>query len=71
MEKFVNVQLYPTNLSKTTTVGSLLSPDLTRDLENFLAKNADVLDWSHEDIPGIDPSFMMHRLNVNMSHKVV
>ena len=60
VEKFVNVQLYPTDLSKTTKVGTLLSLDLTRDLEIFLAKNVDVLDWSHEDIPGIDPSFMMY-----------
>ena len=27
--------------------------------------NQDVFAWSHEDMPGIDPSIIVHRLNVN------
>ena len=30
----------------------------------FLKDNQDVFTWSHEDMPGIDPSVMVHRLNV-------
>ena len=64
MEEPVDVQLHPANPSKTTKVGALVPPNLRRDFENFLAENADVLAWSHEGIPGIDPSLMVHRLNV-------
>ena len=34
------------------------------DLVQFLRKNIDVCAWSHEDMPGIDPSVITHRLNV-------
>lgn len=27
--------------------------------------------WSHEDMPGIDPSVMVHRLNVNPEYRPV
>jgi hypothetical protein len=30
-----------------------------------------VFGWSHKDIPGIDPSVMVHRLNVDPSHQPV
>ena len=33
----------------------------------FLRDNQDVFAWSHEDIPGIDPSIMVHKLNVSPS----
>ena len=32
---------------------------------SFLRMNQDVFAWSHEDVPGIDPSVIVHRLNVN------
>jgi BMFP domain-containing protein YqiC len=31
----------------------------------FLRSNSDVFAWNHEDMPGIDPSVIVHRLNVN------
>ena len=71
MEELVDVQLHPTDLSKTTKVGVLLPPDLRKDFKKFLAKNADVFAWSHEDMPRIYPSFMVHRLNVDPNHKVM
>ena len=29
--------------------------------------NQDVFTWSHEDMLGIDPSVIVHRLNVNLA----
>ena len=40
-------------------------------LVQFLRENVDVFAWSHEDIPGIDPSIITHRLNVYPSSKPV
>ena len=34
-------------------------------LAAFLRMNQDVFAWSHEDMPEIDPSVIVHRLNVN------
>nr|XP_023887399.1 uncharacterized protein LOC111999501 [Quercus suber] len=41
------------------------------DLTQFLKKNADVFAWSHDDMPGIDPSVITHRLNVSPSSKPI
>ena len=41
-----------------------------QDLIQFLRKNIDVFAWSHEDMLGIDPSVITHRLNVHPSSKL-
>ena len=71
VEELVDIRLHPTYQSRTTKVGALLSPNLRKEFENFLLENADVLTWTHEDMPRIDPNLMVHRLNVDPSHKVV
>ena len=38
---------------------------IRQDLAGFLRMNQDVFVWSHEDVPGIDPLIIVHRLNVN------
>ena len=42
-----------------------------QDLVQFLKKSIDVFAWSHEDMPGIDPNVISHRLNVCPSTKLV
>ena len=46
-------------------MGTLASPMIRQDLASFLRMNQDVFAWSHEDMLGIDPSIIVHRLNVN------
>ena len=46
-------------------MGTLASPMIRQDLASFLRMNQDVFAWSHEDMPGIDLSVIIHRLNVN------
>ena len=36
-------------------------------LTTFLKANQDVFTWSHKDMPGIDPSIIVHKLNVSPS----
>ena len=50
---------------RTTRMGTLACPMIRQDLAGFLRMNQDVFAWSHEDMPGIDPSIIVHRLNVN------
>ena len=46
-------------------MGTLASPLIRQALAAFLRMNQDVFAWSHEDMPEIDPSVIVHRLNVN------
>jgi len=41
------------------------------ELVAFLRHNNDVFAWSHEDMPGIDPSVIVHRLNVDPNYKLI
>ena len=50
---------------RTTRMGTLASPLIRQALVAFLKMNHDVFAWSHEDMHGIDPSVIVHRLNVN------
>lgn len=52
-------------------VGSLLSPEIKESLVTFLRNNSDVFTWSHDDMPGIDPSVISHRLNVDPNYRPV
>ena len=48
-------------------MGTLASPMIHQDLAGFLRMNQDVFTWSHEDMPGINSSVIVHRLNVNLA----
>uniref|UniRef100_A0A2N9FNL6 Uncharacterized protein n=1 Tax=Fagus sylvatica TaxID=28930 RepID=A0A2N9FNL6_FAGSY len=52
---------------RTTKIGADLSPEMKESLVQFLKDNKDVFAWSHEDMPGINPSIISHKLNVDPS----
>ena len=52
-------------------VGSKLAEDLRSFLIHFLKQNKDVFVWKQEDMGGIDPAIITHRLNVSPSFKPV
>ena len=45
-------------------IGTLASVMVCQVFITFLKDNQDVFAWSHEDMLGIDPSVIVHRLNV-------
>ena len=59
------------NPERCTGVGADLEEKTKKDLIRFLKKSIDVFAWSHEDMPGIDPSVITHHLNVCPSTKPV
>ena len=65
VEELEEVVLDESRPGRTTRMGTLASPMIRQDLADFLRMNQDVFTWSHEDMPGIDPSVIVHRLNVN------
>ena len=67
VEKLEEVFLDDSNHERTTKIGTLASPAVCQALTTFLRSNRNVFAWSHEDMPRIDPSVMVHRLNVSPS----
>ena len=65
LEELEEVILDESRPGRTTRMGTLANPMVRQDLTSFLRMNQDVFAWSHEDMPGIDPSVIVYRLNVN------
>ena len=64
VEELEEVVLDESRPGQTTRMGTLASPMVRQDLISFLRMNQDMFAWSHKDMPGIDPSIIVHRLNV-------
>ena len=67
IEKLEEVLFDDSKLDRTTKIRTLANPAIRQALITFLRDNRDVFTWSHEDMPGIDPLVMVHRLNVSHS----
>ena len=70
-EVLEDVPLDKRNPEKFTRIGTSMEMKTKQDLVHFLKKSMDVFAWSHEDMSGIDPSVITHRLNVYPSSKSV
>ncbi|CAL9018622.1 unnamed protein product, partial [Prunus brigantina] len=46
-------------------IGTSLSQELRSDLVAFLRLNSEVFAWSYNDMPGISPDIISHRLSIN------
>ena len=67
VEKLEEVFLDDSNHERTTKIGTLTSPVIRQELTAFLRSNRDVFAWTYEDMLEIDPSVIVHRLNVSPS----
>jgi hypothetical protein len=56
---------------KTTNIGAKMDRRITESLIELLKDNIDVFAWTHEDMPGIDPSVISHKLNVDTSMRPI
>ena len=81
MQDEVNTRLEPSeelepiqvddHLEHLAYIGSKLAEDLRSLLIHVLKQNKDVFAWKQEDMGGIDPVIITHRLNVSPSFKSV
>ena len=65
------IALVKDGTAKTTRIGTTLSPEMRTRLIKFLKENLDVFTWSHEDMLGISPKIIQHKLNVDPERKLV
>ena len=59
------------NPEKFTRIGTSMKDEMKQDVVQFPRKSIDAFAWSHEDMPGIDPSVINHQLNVHPSSKPI
>ena len=67
VEELEVVTLDESRPERTIRMGTLASQLIRQALALFLKMNQDVFTWSHDDMPGIDPSVIVHRLKVNLA----
>ena len=65
VEELEVVTLDESRPERTTRMGTLASQPIRQALVSFLKMNQDVFAWSHDDMLGIDPSVIVHRMNMN------
>ena len=71
VEALEEVELVEGMTTKTTRIGTALSPEMRSMLIQFLKKNLNVFAWSHKDMLGISPKVIEHKLNVNLEMKPI
>ncbi|KAM1220067.1 hypothetical protein ACFX2G_048061 [Malus domestica] len=62
LEKVSILKDYPDRMVK---IGTTLSPPIRLALISFLQENIEVFAWSYEDMPGISPDIICHRLSID------
>lgn len=67
----ISILVDATGPTKELKIGKQLNPVIKEPLISFLKENVDIFAWSHEDMVGIDPKMMCHRLNINPEKKAV
>ncbi|KAM1267655.1 hypothetical protein COP2_000037 [Malus domestica] len=68
LEKVSITKNYPDRMVK---IGTTLSPPIRLALISFLQENIEVFAWSYEDMPGISPDIICHRLSIDAKTKLV
>lgn len=54
-----------------TCISMQANPSICKELALFLKNNQDIFSWSHKDMSGINPSVMVHKLNVSSSFLLI
>ncbi|KAL5573490.1 hypothetical protein UlMin_023087 [Ulmus minor] len=71
VEELTEVPFFDDEPEKICKIGSALTGQFKEDLIIFLKEHRDVFAWSHEDMPGIDPNVIVHRLNIDPNFKPI
>jgi len=70
-DKLEDIVVKDIDAERCLKLGKGLTLEVKSQLNDFLKENLDVFAWNHEDMVGIDPNVMLHRLNIDPHHKPV
>ena len=65
VEELIEVPIDDYQPERQVKVGSGLGVEARNTLVEVLKRNRDVFAWTHDDMVGIDPDVMCHRLNID------
>ncbi|KAK6142983.1 hypothetical protein DH2020_023331 [Rehmannia glutinosa] len=63
VEELKIIEVVPGDSSKVTRIGTSLAPEVEVSLTAFLRENVNIFAWEMNDLTGIPPDVMLHRLN--------
>ena len=66
-KELVTVKILP-DINKYFQVGASMSNEERVQVLLFLTQNIDVFAWNPYEVPGVDPGFIVHKLNVDPSY---
>ena len=65
-EELLKVKIFP-DINKYFQIGMSMKDQDKVEMLLFLLQNVDVFAWSPYEVPGVDPEFNVHKLNVDPS----
>lgn len=71
VESLEEIPLWEDLKERTVRIGTNLAKLSNKTLMEFLRANNKVFTWLHEDMPGIDPRVITHKLNIGFEVKPV
>ena len=66
-EELIRVKILP-DTDKYFQIGTSMKDEDRVQVLLFLTQNIDVFAWSPYEVPGVDPRFIVHKLNVDPSY---
>ena len=66
-DKVTQINLGDEANPKPIFISESLSPPEKEDLISLVWEYIDIFTWNYEDMPGLDPQVVMHRLNINLA----
>ncbi|KAM1971169.1 hypothetical protein ACFX1X_018103 [Malus domestica] len=70
-EELENVSISKDYLDRMVKIGTTLSPPIQLALVSFLQENTEIFAWSYDDMSGIYPDIICHRLSIDPKTKPV
>ena len=65
-EELIRVKILP-DVDQYLQIGASMRDGDKVEILSFLIQNVDVFAWSLYEVPGVDPEFIVHKLNVDLS----
>ncbi len=62
---------FSSDSEKYFKIGQELGSGDRTEIINFLTSNIDVFAWDPYEVPGVDPDYIQHRLNIDPHSKLV
>ncbi|XP_020412773.1 uncharacterized protein LOC109947254 [Prunus persica] len=71
VEELETITLNDEQPDRRVKIGTRLTPNLRAQFIDFLRLHSKVFAWSYEDMPGIDPEVINHKLSISPAYKPV